>query len=114
MPFAWPSPPASKNRACRADRRPRRSSPGSRNNLANSHQDAGRLDEAISPLERTLVDYQRILDNAHARTLTSRNKLANAWPDVGRLDDAEGLRSCLSPNHDCRESKRTGYAVAAH
>ena len=60
----------------------------SRNNLALAYRSAGRLDEAIPLLERTLADYERVLGETHPNTLTSRNNLALAYQDAGRLDEA--------------------------
>jgi tetratricopeptide (TPR) repeat protein len=63
----------------------------SRNNLATAYRAAGRLDEAIPLLERTLADRERVLGETHPDTLTSRNNLAAAYRAAGRLGDAEGL-----------------------
>ncbi|EIV91450.1 FxSxx-COOH system tetratricopeptide repeat protein [Frankia sp. QA3] len=48
----------------------------SRNNLANAHWSAGRLDQATSLYEQTLTDRLRILGPDHPDTLTSRHNLA--------------------------------------
>ena len=62
-----------------------------RNNLATAYQDAGRLEEAIALLERTLTDAEHVLGGTHPDTLGSRNNLATAYQDAGRLDEAEDL-----------------------
>ncbi|HEX8344626.1 MAG TPA: toll/interleukin-1 receptor domain-containing protein [Actinoplanes sp.] len=66
---------------------------GSRNNLANAYQDAGRTDEAIALHTRTLTDMERILGDDHPDTLTSRNNLANAFQQSGRTDEAIALHT---------------------
>ena len=60
----------------------------SRNNLADAYQSAGRLEEAIALLERTLADRERVLGAEHPDTLASRNNLAGAYQSAGRLDEA--------------------------
>ena len=50
----------------------------SRNNLAAAYESAGRLEEAIPLLERTLADAERVLGADHPQTLTSRNNLERA------------------------------------
>ena len=59
-----------------------------RNNLAGAYQDAGRLDEAIPLLERTLADREQVQGETHPDTLTSRNTLARAYLAAGRLNEA--------------------------
>ena len=59
-----------------------------RTHLASAYKEAGRLDEAISLLERTLPYRERILGETHPDTLTTRNNLAHAYRVAGRLDEA--------------------------
>jgi hypothetical protein len=61
---------------------------GSRNNLANSYQAAGRTSEAITLHEQTLAARERVLGPDHPYTLQSRNNLANSYQDAGRSADA--------------------------
>jgi hypothetical protein len=56
---------------------------GTRNNLANAYQDAGRTAEAIALHERNLVDSERVL-GTHPDTLSTRGNLALAYRDAGR------------------------------
>ena len=67
-----------------------------RNNLATAYQDAGRLEEAIPLLERTLTDAEQVLGGTHPDTLGSRNNLATAYQDAGRLEEAIPLWSAPS------------------
>ena len=60
----------------------------SRNNLAGTYRDAGRLDKAIALYEQTLEDSIRILGPDHPDTLTARNNLAGAYRASGRLEEA--------------------------
>ncbi len=62
-----------------------------RNNLAAAYWAAGRLDDAIPLLERTLADREQILGQTDPHTLTTRNNLAMAYQTAGRLDDAVPL-----------------------
>lgn len=59
-----------------------------RHDLAAAYRDAGRLDEAMPLLERTLADRERVLGDTHPNTLASRHDLADAYRNVGRLDEA--------------------------
>jgi tetratricopeptide (TPR) repeat protein len=61
---------------------------GSRSDLADAYQAAGRLDEAVPLFERTLADRERVLGETHPSTLGSRDNLAAAYRDAGRLDEA--------------------------
>ena len=63
----------------------------SRNSLAGSYRDAGRLDKAIALYEQILEDSIRVLGLDHPRTLTSRFDLAGAYRAAGRLDEAIAL-----------------------
>ena len=79
----------------------------SRNNLAGTYRDAGRLDKAIVLYEQTLEDSIRVLGTGHPSTLTSRLNLAGAYQAAGRLDEAiplyeqvfSGRSHVLGPNH---------------
>ena len=79
----------------------------SRNSLAGSYRDAGRLDKAIALYEQILEDSIRILGLDHPRTLTSRLNLAGAYQAAGRLDEAiplyeqvfSGRSRVLGPDH---------------
>ena len=79
----------------------------SRNNLASTYRDAGRLDKAIPLYEQTLEDSIHVLGTDHPGSLTSRLNLASAYRDAGRLDEAitlyEQVFSCrsrvLGPDH---------------
>ena len=68
-----------------------------RGNLGGAYGDAGRLDEAIPLLERTLADRERVLGETHPGTLNSRSNLASAYQAAGRLDEAESLRNRAEP-----------------
>ena len=93
---------------------------GSRNNLANAYQDAGRLDEAITLHQQTLGDRTRILGPIHPGTLSSRHNLAIAYREAGRLDEAIELHQrtlkdtedLLGPNHPDTLGSRNNLAVA--
>ena len=63
----------------------------SRNSLAGSYRDAGRLDKAIALYEQILEDSIRVLGLDHPRTLTSRFDLAGAYRASGRLEEAIAL-----------------------
>ena len=79
----------------------------SRNSLAGSYRDAGRLDKAIALYEQILEDSIRILGSDHPRTLTSRFNLAGAYRASGRLEEAitlyeqvfSGRSRVLGPDH---------------
>ena len=79
----------------------------SRNNLAGTYRDAGRLDKAIALYEQTLEDSIRVLGTDHPSTLVSRNNLAGAYRAAGRLDKAiplyeqvfSGRSRVLGPDH---------------
>ena len=60
----------------------------SRNCLASTYRDAGRLDKAIALYEQNLEDSIRVLGHGHPSTLTSRFNLAGAYRASGRLDEA--------------------------
>jgi tetratricopeptide (TPR) repeat protein len=70
-----------------------------RNSLATAYHAAGRLDEAIPVLERTLTDRERTLGDTHPPTVTTRNNLASAYEEAGRRDDAQRLRDRLADAH---------------
>ena len=79
----------------------------SRNSLAGSYRDAGRLDKAIALYEQILEDSIRILGLDHPRTLTSRFDLAGTYRAAGRLEEAitlyeqvfSGRSRVLGPDH---------------
>ena len=79
----------------------------SRNNLAGTYRDAGRLDKAIALYEQTLEDSIRVLGPDHPSTLTSRFNLAGAYRASGRLEEAitlyeqvfSGRSRVLGPDH---------------
>ena len=60
----------------------------SRNSLAGTYRDAGRLDKAIALHKENLEDSIRVLGPDHPSTLTSRFNLAGAYRAAGRLDEA--------------------------
>ena len=60
----------------------------SRNSLAGTYRDAGRLDKAITLCEQNLEDSIRVLGTDHPGTLTSRFNLAGAYRASGRLEEA--------------------------
>ena len=79
----------------------------SRNSLAGTYRDAGRLDKAIALYEQNLEDSIRVLGPDHPSTLTSRFNLAGAYRASGRLDEAitlyeqvfTGRSRVLGPDH---------------
>ncbi|WP_455189423.1 tetratricopeptide repeat protein [Actinomyces naeslundii] len=79
----------------------------SRNSLAGTYRDAGRLDKAIALYEQTFEDSIRVLGPDHPGTLTSRLNLAGAYRAAGRLDKAitlyeqvfSGRSRVLGPDH---------------
>ena len=79
----------------------------SRNSLAGSYRDAGRLDKAIALYEQILEDSIRVLGSDHPGTLTSRFNLAGAYRASGRLEEAitlyeqvfSGRSRVLGPDH---------------
>ena len=79
----------------------------SRNNLAGTYRDAGRLDKATPLYEQNLEDSIRGLGTDHPSTLTSRLNLAGAYQAAGRLSEAiplyeqvfSGRSRVLGPDH---------------
>ena len=79
----------------------------SRNSLAGTYRDAGRLDKAIALYEQALEDSIRVLGLDHPSALTSRFSLAGAYRASGRLDEAvtlyeqvfSGRSRVLGPDH---------------
>ena len=79
----------------------------SRNNLAGTYRDSGRLDKAITLYEQILEDSIRVLGTDHPSTLTSRLNLAGAYQAAGRLSEAipvyeqvfSGRSRVLGPDH---------------
>nr|WP_260679048.1 tetratricopeptide repeat protein [Actinomyces sp. oral taxon 169] len=92
----------------------------SRNNLASTYRDAGRLDKAIPLYEQTLEDSIRVLGTDHPSTLTSRLNLAGAYQAAGRLDQAiplyeqvfSGRSRILGPDHRSTLTARDELAGA--
>ena len=92
----------------------------SRNNLASTYRDAGRLDKAIPLYEQTLEDSIRVLGTDHPSTLTSRLNLADAYQAAGRLDEAitlyeqvfSGRSRVLGPDHRSTLAARDELAEA--
>ena len=90
----------------------------SRNNLAGTYRDAGRLDKAIALYEQTLGDSVRVLGSDHPDALTARNTLAGAYRAAGRLDEAialyeqvfSGRRRVLGPDHRSTLTARDNLA----
>ena len=81
---------------------------------------AGRLEQAIPLLERTLADCERILGPDHPDTLASRNNLAAAYQAAGRLEQAIALyertladrERVLGPDHPDTLTSRNNLAAA--
>ena len=79
----------------------------SRNSLAGTYRDAGRLDKAIALYEQNLEDAIRVLGTDHPSTLTARLNLAGAYRASGRLEEAitlyeqvlSGRSRVLGPDH---------------
>ena len=92
----------------------------SRNSLAGSYRDAGRLDKAIALYEQTLGDSVRVLGTDHPGTLTSRFNLAGAYRASGRLEEAitlyeqvfSGRSRVLGPDHRSTLMSRNELAGA--
>ena len=90
----------------------------SRNNLAGTYRDAGRLDKAIALYEQNLEDSIRVLGPDHPSTLTSRFNLAGAYRASGRLDEAitlyeqvfSGRSRVLGPDHRSTLTARDNLA----
>ena len=92
----------------------------SRNSLAGTYRDAGRLDKAIALYEQNLEDAIRVLGPDHPSTLTARLNLAGAYRAAGRLDEAitlyeqvlSGRSRVLGPDHRCTLTARDELAGA--
>ena len=92
----------------------------SRNNLAGTYRDSGRLDKAITLYEQTLEDSIRVLGTDHPSTLTSRLNLAGAYQAAGRLSEAiplyeqvfSGRSRVLGPDHRSTLTARDELAGA--
>ena len=92
----------------------------SRNNLAGTYRDAGRLDKAIALYEQILEDSIRVLGLDHPSTLTSRFNLAGTYRASGRLDEAillyeqvvTGRSRVLGPDHRSTLTARDELAGA--
>jgi len=64
----------------------------SRNNLAGTYRDAGRLDKAIALYEQVFSGRSRVLGPDHRSTLTARDDLADTYWEADRLDEAITLK----------------------
>ena len=64
----------------------------SRNNLAGTYRDAGRLDKAIALYEQVFSGGSRVLGPDHRSTVTARDHLADTYWEAGRLDEAITLK----------------------
>ena len=92
----------------------------SRNELARTYRDAGRLDKAIALYEQNLEDSIRMLGPDHPSALTSRLNLASAYQAAGRLDEAitlyeqvfSGRSRVLGPDHRSTLTARDELAGA--
>ena len=92
----------------------------SRNYLASTYRDAGRLDEAITLHEQILEDFERVLGPDHPDTLTSRNNLAVTYSEADELDEAITLHKqnldsrtrILGPDHPDTLASRHNLASA--
>ncbi|MGV9573361.1 tetratricopeptide repeat protein [Streptomyces nigra] len=62
----------------------------SRNNLAHAYQTAGRTSEAVTLLERVVLDSERVLGGDHPDTLNARGNLAAARQRTRWSNDATG------------------------
>jgi tetratricopeptide (TPR) repeat protein len=62
-----------------------------RNSLAIAYQDAGRVGDAVTLHEETLIAFERMHGRSHPSTLASRNNLAEAYLAAGRTADAVAL-----------------------
>ena len=90
----------------------------SRNSLAGTYRDAGRLDKAIALYEQALEDSIRVLGLDHPSALTSRFSLAGAYRASGRLDEAvtlyeqvfSGRSRVLGPDHRSTVTARDDLA----
>ena len=91
----------------------------SRNSLAGTYRDAGRLDKAIALYEQILEDSIRVLGLDHPSTLAARNNLAGAYRAAGRLDEAitlyervfSGRSRVLGPDHRSTFTARDDLAA---
>ncbi|HWG63592.1 MAG TPA: FxSxx-COOH system tetratricopeptide repeat protein [Streptosporangiaceae bacterium] len=71
-----------------------------RDSLAASYQAAGRVEDALIVLERTLTDRERELGMDHPDTLTSCHNLAVAYAAAGRQELAVPLQERLAARHE--------------
>ena len=95
---------------------------GTRNDLANAYQAAGRTAEAIALHEQNLAVRERVLGADHPDTLGTRNNLANAYREAGRTAEAITLHEqnladqerMLGADHPDTVRTRGNLAVAYH
>ena len=94
--------------------------PASRNSLAGTYRDAGRLDKAIALYEQNFEDSIRVLGPDHPSTLTARHNLADTHRASGRLEEAialyeqvfTGRSRVLGPDHRSTLTSRDALAGA--
>ena len=67
-----------------------------RSELANVYLAAGRTDQAITLLERTLADRERVLGAEHPSTVDTRNSLAEVYHKSGRTRPSPSRRGMTS------------------
>jgi tetratricopeptide (TPR) repeat protein len=61
---------------------------GARHNIADAHQDTGRVEDAIAIYEPLLSTTERVLGAEHPHTVTTRHDLAFAYQAAGRVENA--------------------------
>ncbi|MBY6300971.1 tetratricopeptide repeat protein [Streptomyces clavuligerus] len=91
-----------------------------RANLAASHWQAGRTEEAIELEEQVLTARDRVLGPNHRDTLTTRTNLAASYQQAGRTEEAIELleqvltarERVLGPNHRDTLTTRTNLAAS--
>jgi hypothetical protein len=62
------------------------------NNLANTLEDQGKLEEAAAMKKEVLEKRQRILGDEHPNTIAAMSNLANTLGDQGKLEEAAAMR----------------------
>ncbi|MGQ4437157.1 tetratricopeptide repeat protein [Streptomyces sp. SAS_260] len=94
----------------------------SRNDLALSLRNLGRVQEAVELQRDALAASERVLGADHPGTLTARNNLALALRDLGRHQEAAELHRrelaaserALGPDHPGTLTARNNLALALH
>ena len=56
------------------------------------YKDQGKLDDAETMYQRTLMGFERALGPAHRSTLETVNHLGDLYKDQGKLAEAEAMR----------------------